>query len=59
MFVLIDLILVCQQRLLALVVGNGRSTLPFSRAEDAPQLVAFSQQYPLAPVPAPLPRLTI
>ena len=59
MFVLMSLIFAASQRLVALVLGIDRPTAPVRRAKTAPALVAYSRQHPLAPIPAPTPRLTI
>ena len=59
MFVLTVLIFAIPQRLLALLSGMGRSMVPARWTNRAPVLAAYSQQYPLAPIPTPTPRLTI
>ncbi len=57
MFVLMVRILSCLQRACALGFGLPRPTAPAQRANGAPIRVAYSQQNPLAPVPAPSPGL--
>ena len=60
MFVLMSLTIATSLRLLALVAGIDRAMeKPAQQASDVPLRVAFAQQYPLAPIPAPTLRLTI
>ncbi len=58
MFVLMSLILLCLQRVRALIGGTDQPSAPAVRAARAIKLVMAPQAPPLAPIHAPMPRLT-
>lgn len=59
MFVLMSLILTCLQRCFALFDGMDRPSVPATRVQRAAKPVATPQSLPLAPIHAPMPRLTV
>ena len=59
MFVLTGLFLFHLPRLFACMAGIALPAAPVRRAQDAPVLAALAQQYPLAPIHAPTPRLIV
>jgi hypothetical protein len=58
MFVLMSLILMCLQRVRALFIGTDQPSAPAVRAAWATKLVVAPHSPPLAPIHAPMPRLT-
>ena len=58
MFVLMSLNLMCLQRVRALFIGTGQPSAPAVRAAWATKLVVAPHSPPLAPIHAPMPRLT-
>ena len=58
MFVLMSLILMCLQRVRVLINGTGQPSAPAVRAAWATKLVVAPHSPPLAPIHAPMPRLT-
>jgi hypothetical protein len=58
MFVLMSLILMCLQRVRVLFHGTGQPSAPALRAVWTTKLVVVPHSPPLAPIHAPMPRLT-
>jgi len=59
MFVLMSLILMCLQRVRVLFEGADQPSAPALRAARVAKLVAAPHSPPLAPIHAPMPRLTL
>lgn len=58
MFVLMSLTHMCLQRVRVLPIGTGQPSAPALRAARATKLVVVPHSPPLAPIHAPMPRLT-
>ncbi len=58
MFVLMSLILMCLQRVRVLLFGADQPSAPAVRAVWTTKLVVVPHSPPLAPIHAPMPRLT-
>jgi hypothetical protein len=58
MSVLMSLILMCLQRVRVLFLGTGQPSAPALRAAWTTKLVVVPHTPPLAPIHAPMPRLT-
>ena len=59
MFVLMSLILMCLQRVRALIGGTDQPSAPAVRVARTTKLVVVPHAPPLAPIHAPTPRLTL